>query len=92
MGLPRTQEALYQRLKYNVIEVAASMPLEAGLHKGTRWGPWSSWWEPYLQLAILANEQNHDPNAAAQILQIGMERANYKAPLSCYHLEAIDST
>lgn len=79
MGLPRTQEALYHRLYYHVIEIPGFIV--------TRWGPWSSWWEPYLQLAIIANEQKHDPKAAAQILQLGMEQANYKAPLSCYHLE-----
>ena len=78
MALPRTKELLYHRLYYHVIEKPGFIV--------TRWGPWSSWWEPYLQLAIIANEQNNDPAAAARILQIGMERASYNAPLSCYHL------
>ncbi len=84
MGLQRTPEALYVRLYDHVIKNPGSVV--------TRWGPWSSWWEPYLQLAILANEQIHDQTAAAQILQIGMERAKYKAPLSCYHLEEANRT
>ncbi len=79
MGLQRTPEALYQRLYYHVIKIPGFVV--------TRWGPWSSWWEPYLQLAILANEQIHDPQAAAQILQFGMERATFKESISCYRVD-----
>ncbi|MBI2885669.1 MAG: O-antigen ligase family protein [Chloroflexi bacterium] len=75
LSLPRTMDMQLNRYRL-MLDVVV-----------TRLGSFSTWWEPYLRIAIISNEHYHNPEYAQQVLQKGVERARYKAPLGCYRPE-----
>jgi hypothetical protein len=71
LGVPRTPETKLAR--YRSISQMKSW-----------WGPLSTYWEPYLQAAIVLNEEMNLPSQALDVLQKGATRARFKVPLQCY--------
>lgn len=75
LSLPRTMDMQLNRYRL-MLDVVV-----------TRLGPFSTWWEPYLRIAMMSNEHYHNPVYAQQVLQTGLERASFPAPLTCYNVE-----